>query len=240
LKLKIRIYDVGSNLFRNYLLQTPLGWIAVDTGYAGGFSRFARRFTKLAPLSELKYVFLTHAHDDHAGYLSELLQASGARLVCNVKSLPVLASGENPVPEGAGYANRAALLFAIIKKAHSFPAYTPDAAAIRIEIETDQLFQALGLPVRVLHLPGHTADSLGLLLEETGDLLCGDAAMNSLISPARHTIWIEDPAEFGRSWDRMLACKPTRILPSHGRPFPPGDLVKYRHWFEGRALIPPK
>jgi hypothetical protein len=57
---------------------------AVDTGYAGGFSRFARRFTKLAPLSELKYVFLTHAHDDHAGYLSECcrpaVQGSSAML----------------------------------------------------------------------------------------------------------------------------------------------------------------
>jgi glyoxylase-like metal-dependent hydrolase (beta-lactamase superfamily II) len=104
------IYDIGSNLFRNYLLKTPLGWIAVDTGYAGGFARFARRFAKLAPLSELKVVFLTHAHDDHAGYLGELLSASGAKLICNEKSLPALAAGENPVPEGAGYANRIALL----------------------------------------------------------------------------------------------------------------------------------
>lgn len=238
--MEIRRYDIGESLFQNYLLQTPLGWVAVDTGYAGGFDRFARRFAKLAPLSELKFVFLTHAHDDHAGYLGELLSASGARLCCHEKSLPVLASGENPVPEGAGYANRAALLFAHIKKTHSFPAFTPDESAIVIRSETDQPFEAMGLPIRVLSLPGHTADSLGLLLEETGDLLCGDAAMNSIIAPARHTIWIEDPAEFGRSWDRMLAVNPKKIYPSHGRPFPPEDLVKYRHWFEGRVPIRPK
>lgn len=237
--MELCIYDIGSNLFRNYLLKTPLGWIAVDTGYAGGFARFARRFAKLAPLSELKVVFLTHAHDDHAGYLGELLSASGAKLICNEKSLPALAAGENPVPEGAGYANRIALLFAVVKNAHSFPAFVPDESAIVIRSETDQPFLEMGLPIRVLHLPGHTADSLGLLLEETGDLLCGDAAMNSLISPARHTIWIENPGEFGRSWDRMLACKPQRIYPSHGKPFPPSDLVKYRRWFEGRALIRP-
>ena len=238
--MEIRRYDIGVSLFHNYLLQTPLGWIAIDTGYAGGFDRFARRFAKLAPLSELKFVFLTHAHDDHAGYLGELLSASGARLCCQEKSLPVLASGENPVPEGAGYANRAALLFAHIKKTHSFPAFTPDESAVVIRSETDQPFEAMGLPIRVLSLPGHTADSLGLLLEETGDLLCGDAAMNSAVAPARHTIWIENPAEFGRSWDRMLAADPRRIYPSHGKPFPPEDLVTYRHWFEGRSLIRPK
>ncbi len=96
------------------------------------------------------------------------------------------------------------------------------------------------MPIRILHLPGHTADSIGLLLEESGALLCGDAAMNSFISPARHTIWIDDAAEFGRSWDRMLAVSPKRLYPSHGKPFSPKDLVKYRHYFDGKKLIAPK
>jgi glyoxylase-like metal-dependent hydrolase (beta-lactamase superfamily II) len=39
----------------------------------------------------------------------------------------------------------------------------------------------MGLPIRILFLPGHTCDSMGLLLEETGRLFCGDAAMNALI-----------------------------------------------------------
>ena len=238
--MEIRIHEIGSNMFRNYLLETPLGWIAVDTGYAGGMPRFEKRFSRLAPISDIKYVFLTHAHDDHEGYLDELLKASGARLVCSQKSLPLLASGENAVLPGAGYSNAVASLFGLIKPSHSFPPFVPNETAIILASEADQPFLAAGLPIRILHLPGHTADSLGLLLEETGALLCGDAAMNSVISPARHTIWIDGAAEFGRSWDRMLAVNPKRLYPSHGKPFPPRDLVKYRHYFDGRKLIAPK
>jgi len=74
-------------------------------------------------------------------------------------------------------------------------------------------------------------------LPESGLLFCGDAAMNAIISVARHTIWIEDPVEFGRSWDKMIALNPGRIYPSHGSSFSPKDLIKYRHYMDGRKLI---
>ena len=106
--------------------------------------------------------------------------------------------------------------------------------------EADQPFERLGLPLKILMLPGHTADSIGLFLPETGQLFCGDAAMNAVISVARNTIWIEDPARFGTSWDRMLALSPTRVYPSHGAPFPPKDLLKYRHFLDGKRLIRPR
>ncbi len=68
-------------------------------------------------------------------------------------------------------------------------------------------------------------------------MLCGDAAMNAVISVARHTIWIDDAAEFGRSWDKMLEHNPKIIYPSHGSPFKPRDLHKYRRYLDGRKLI---
>jgi glyoxylase-like metal-dependent hydrolase (beta-lactamase superfamily II) len=77
-------------------------------------------------------------------------------------------------------------------------------------------------------------------LPDTGELLCGDAAMNAIISVARHTIWIEDKDEFGRSWDKMLELAPTKIYPSHGNPFPPSYLVKHRHYLDGKCLRVPR
>lgn len=238
--MQIVIHEIGTYAVRSYLLETPLGWIAVDTGYPGGEASFLKRFSRLAPLSRLKYIFLTHAHDDHAGFLAALLEKTNATLVLNAASVPVLAAGENSEPPGAGYATRLATLFALVKKDHSFPPVAVPENAIVLRSEADQPFLEAGLPLRVLFLPGHTSDSIGLFLEETGDLLCGDAAMNALISLGRHTIWLEDPAGFGRSWDRMLALKPNRIYPSHGNPFPPEDLVRYRHFYDGRQPIPPK
>ncbi|HWQ58071.1 MAG TPA: MBL fold metallo-hydrolase [Clostridia bacterium] len=238
--MDIRMHDLGGWVVKSYALETPLGWIAVDTGYPGGEEKFFWRFGKLAKPEELKYVFLTHAHDDHAGFLKALLERTQAKVVLHYAGLLRLACGENCEPPGAGYSSRAATLFGLVKKDFSFPPVELGDRALFIRSEEDQVFKALGLPIRILLLPGHTADSIGLFLEETGQLLCGDAAMNAVISVARHTVWIEDPAAFGASWDRMLALNPTMIYPSHGVPFPPSDLVKYRHFLDGRALIPPR
>jgi hypothetical protein len=38
----------------------------------------------------------------------------------------------------------------------------------------------------------------------------------------------------------MLDAQPKRICPSHGNPFPPEDLKKYKGYLQGRQLIPPR
>lgn len=237
--MKITVHDIGDYLLRDYLLETPIGWIAIDTGYAGNQARYFKRLHRLVSPEQIRFVFLTHAHDDHAGFLAPLLQASGAQLVCHANALPRLASGENAVPPGAGFSSRAGQLFGLVKKSHAFPPFAPDARALILKSETDQPFLALGLPLRVVFLPGHTDDSIALFNEETRDLFCGDAAMNAVISTARHTIWIDDPAAFGRSWDKMLTLDPQTIIPSHGNPFSPDDLIRFRHFFDGKQTLRP-
>ncbi len=238
--MEIRVHNIGWYALNSYLLETPMGIIAIDTGYPGGAAGFVRRFTRRWPLTQLKYVFLTHHHDDHAGFLKDLLGVCDAKVVLSPLALPCLLAGRSAEPPGAGYSSRPASWFSLVKRNFSFPPVDPGDRAILVRDEGDQPFEGLGLPIRVLTLPGHTADSIGLFLPETGQLFCGDAAMNAGISVARHTIWIEDPAEFGASWDRMLSRSPRRIYPAHGAPFPPSDLVKYRRYLDGKRLIPPK
>ena len=237
---QIRIHDIGNYLLRNYLLETPQGWIAIDSGYAGGFSAYRMRLGKLTPVGSLKFVFLTHAHNDHVGFLNELLRESGARLVVSEISLPRIASGENAMPNGAGFTSRMGVMLSAMMKHSSFPPVVPDNTTIILKSEADQPFLAMGLPIRVVFLPGHTADSIGLFLEETRELLCGDAAANAIIAPARQAILMENVPEFARSWDKIIALNPSRIYPSHGNPFSPEDLVKYREKLDGLKLFLPK
>lgn len=236
----IRIHNIGSYMLRNYLLETPQGWIALDSGYAGGFEAYKKRLSKLTPLDQVKFVFLTHSHNDHAGFLGELLAESGARLVAHEQSIPRLASGENATPEGTGFTSRMGVALSAMMKHSSYPPVVPDESAIILKSEADQPFLSAGLPIRVVFLPGHTADSIGLFLEKTRELLCGDAAGNAIIAPARQAVLMEDSIAFAASWDKIIALNPSRIYPSHGNPFPATDLVKFRKRLETIKLYYPK
>ena len=77
--MEISIRHIGGRIVNNYLLDTPLGVIAIDTGYSGGMERFRARFEKYWPLSRLTYLFLTHHHDDHAGFWPSSWTSAAAR-----------------------------------------------------------------------------------------------------------------------------------------------------------------
>jgi glyoxylase-like metal-dependent hydrolase (beta-lactamase superfamily II) len=233
----IKIHNIGSYIVNNYLLETPFGIIGIDTGYPGGFAKYKKRYEKLFPLSVLKYLVLTHHHDDHSGFLNEIIEATNAQIVLHPKSIPLLAAGKNNTPPGSGYSSVPASLFGKFKKDFSFPPVAiPEERIIAVNNKEQQPFEDINLPIKILHLPGHTADHIGLFLKEPGIMFYGDAAMNAVISVARHTIWIDDKAEFGRSWDKMNSYNAKKIYPAHGSPFNPSDLIKYRNFLQKELL----
>lgn len=68
--LFMKIYNLGNRVVNNYLVSLDEdGYVLIDTGYADGFKGFTKKLeeTGVTP-KEIKYVFLTHAHDDHAGF----------------------------------------------------------------------------------------------------------------------------------------------------------------------------
>jgi glyoxylase-like metal-dependent hydrolase (beta-lactamase superfamily II) len=215
------------------LLETPVGIIGIDTGYPGGFPKYKKRFEKLFPLSELKYLVLTHHHDDHSGFLNEIIEATNAKIILHPEAIPLLAEGKNNTPPGSDYSSVPASLFGKFKKDFSFPPVViPSDRIITVDSEEIQPFEDFNLPLKILHLPGHTADHIGIFLTDPDIMFCGDAAMNAVISVAKHTIWIDDKTEFGRSWDKMISYNAKKIYPAHGKPFSPNDLNKYRNYLE--------
>jgi glyoxylase-like metal-dependent hydrolase (beta-lactamase superfamily II) len=229
----IKIHNIGSYIVQSYLLETPQGIIGIDTGYPGGFPKYKKRFEKLFPSSELKFLVLTHHHDDHSGFLNELIEATDAKIILHSAAIPLLAAGKNNMPPGSGYSSVPAKLFGVFKKDFSFPPVViPENRIITIDSEEQQPFEDLNIPLKILTLPGHTSDHIGLYSRDSGIIFCGDAAMNAVISVARHTIWIDDKTQFGRSWDKMISYNAKKIYPAHGSPFDPKDLIRYRDFLE--------
>lgn len=234
----MKIINIGNRVVNNYLLLTPKGWLAVDTGYAGGFRRFVNGLAAHSiDISEIKFIFLTHAHDDHAGFLGELMNATEAQLIVHTHSVERLLAGYNQ--RRGGCSGILAKVFVesmrlVGKGKHEFPAIDVSKRAT-IWDGTAQPLLEQNIPLKILALPGHTSDSIGLLSED-GELFCGDAAMNGFPSIKRNIIWIENLDDYRNSWDRMIKAGAGTIFPSHGKPFPSQDLEKYRPYLKKIVL----
>ena len=62
--------NLGNMIVNNYLIPLSKGYMLVDTGYESGYQRFCGELHKNnVSLGEIRYIFVTHAHDDHAGFV---------------------------------------------------------------------------------------------------------------------------------------------------------------------------
>lgn len=229
--------NIGNFMMNNYLLKISNGYIAIDTGYAGNFDRFCKGLkVQNIELKKIRYILLTHAHDDHAGFLGELLRATDASVIVHKDSPERLTLGHN-LSIGGCPTSVAKAFFICMRIAgkgkHEFPAVDVSGRAI-IWDGNGQPLREQGIPFDILALPGHTADSIGLLAD--GDLFCGDAAMNGFPSIKRTTIWIENLRDYASSWDIMIRSNAKTIYPSHGRLFPVSDLIRFRKFVDGITL----
>lgn len=227
------MWNLGNRIVNNWIYAIPEGYVLIDTGYEGGCQRVKRRLAADGlNVGNIRYVFLTHAHDDHAGFLNDILaEAQHAQVIASGKAMEVLRRGQNSF--AGGCTGKAALAFCnwmkrMGKGAHRFPPIKPEFEE-RILLVTNENRVAMGkrLHGTIIDTPGHTADSISLLLDD-GSLFCGDAAMNGIPSVNRITIWAEDREAFAQSWQTIIGLRPAKIYPGHGKPFDYRDLE--RNW----------
>jgi len=236
----LEIINLGNRIMNTYLIKTEYCCLLIDTGYAEQFSGF---YNKLASrnigLNKIDYVFLTHAHDDHAGFLNDVLQHTNAKVIMHYKAVEGLRRGQNSFDGGCS--GKLALLFCKImgllgKGEHRFPQIKKcfEERCILIDCNNKNDIESK-IHGKIIETPGHTSCSISLLMDD-GSLFCGDAAMNGFPSIQRITIWINNLREFYKSWELMIYTNPRMIYPAHGAPFPISDLRKFLSKVEARKL----
>ena len=235
------IINLGNRVVNNYLIPGEDGYILIDTGYPNGFRRFRSKLKNAnVDPRDIKLIFLTHAHDDHAGFLNDVLSLTDARVILHPKAVDGLKRGQNSF-EG-GCSSRLAHFFCLIlallgKGEHRYPPIR-EGFLDRLVPTDSEAFRAMKLPFQVVETPGHTADHIALWKD--GILYCGDAAMNGFPSLRRVIIWIENLQQYKHSWETILKLDPTTLYPAHGRPFPAGDLKKYLPYLDRIRIRPLK
>jgi glyoxylase-like metal-dependent hydrolase (beta-lactamase superfamily II) len=222
--------DLG--ITKCYLLECPGGYLLVDTAYPDDYQKFLQTINALGvDLSQINYLLLTHHHDDHAGFAARLVEQTGCKVIVHQSAVSLLSKGE---PEEAmSPVNRCIQvvfsLFTLIHRDFRYPPLTIEEDDLILPGDDFDLLKGIGIDGEILHTPGHSKDSISVVLSD-GNAFVGDVAMNFLNFCGIHyrPIFIEDLDQVFASWDKLIAHGAKHIHPAHGAPFSAMELRRSR------------
>ena len=177
-------------------------------------------------IDDLKYIFITHAHLDHYGSAQAIRRATGAKIIVHVDDADAMTNGLSPVGDiAATTGGGSELLDDILTQLAGIPVpRTPPDILVN---DGDSLAQ-YGFDAEVVHLPGHTFGSSGILLNNgnilialTGDLINNDREDGK---PYFQDLFAESWDLVAQSAEKLKAIAPDIIHPGHGQVFSNAEL----------------
>jgi len=209
IKVIIQKYLMSVNC---YLLKTETGSFLIDTGIAKRRGKLERELQEAGcQPGDLKMIIITHGHLDHVGNAVHLREKYGAKIAMHRGDYGMVESGDMFVDARGGVLIGLVGFLMKILGLSDYERFTPDTY-----LEDDQDLSAHGLDATIIHTPGHSKGSIGVLTAD-GDLFCGDLLVNT-DKPAKNTL-IDDPDEYDASVERLRALEIKTVYPGHGKPF---------------------
>jgi endoribonuclease LACTB2 len=194
------IVNVGYHSTNYWVVSAGTSRLLVDIGWPGTLEAMKANLKRMGiPIREIRYALATHYHIDHAG-LAEELKREGVRLLVlpvQVDAIPIMKTWTKP--------------------ADHYVEITPDGNVTISFEEGRRLLGQIGISGEILHTPGHSDDSVSLLLDD-GSVLTGDLPPEAAA--------YDNPVALA-SWRLLREHGATRVYPAHGsiRPLDPDPTV---------------
>jgi hydroxyacylglutathione hydrolase len=211
-----------------YLLEAGDGFILVDTGLAAQRAALVKALESAGcPPACLKLVILTHGDIDHSENCVFVRERYGAKIAMHSRDAGMVEHGDmgwnrKAKSDRISMLGRGIMLMAklvvLFSKQNKFETFTPE-----LYLEDGQDLSAYGCSARVLHLPGHSSGSIGVLTAG-GDLICGDL-LSSMGKPGLHFL-IDNLADTNASLEKLKRLDIHTVYPGHGRPLPMQAFLK--------------
>jgi ribonuclease/clavin/mitogillin len=187
----MNIINVGYDSTNYYAIEFKDGKLIVDCGWPGTLPKLTAELKRKGiAFSEIKYLLVTHFHPDHAG-LTQELKNQGIKFLLLQPQIDL-------IPRLTEFFKGKTYPYVEIKQ--------KDNLILKLE-ESRKFLAGIGLNGEILHTPGHSDDSVTLILDE-GFAFTGDLHPRFMIP--------EEDQISHQSWDKIYQHKITRIFPGHG------------------------
>ena len=200
-----------------YLLQSDTSYILVDNGYPAKWSYLEKELQKAGCNSaNLKLVVLTHGDHDHAGNSVSLRARYGVKIAMHSDDSVMVEKGDmnwnrKKKPDKFSLMFRLMPLMSVFFKPGEFKTFTPD-----FFIDESFDFSPYNSDAKVLHLPGHSKGSIGILTSD-GSLICGDFLYNIFGNPGQE--FCDNLTDFHASAEKLKSLQISTFYPGHGKQF---------------------
>ncbi len=214
------ITTIKLGFVNSYIISMDKNNVLVDTGYRRKRKNLVSELERAGCKPDnLKLVILTHQDFDHSGNASYVREKYNASIGMHIEDSEAVKRGDMLWNrKGRNIVTRIIMkVLLFLFRTGKFEKFIPD-----IYLDDGDDLSAYGINATVLHLPGHSKGSIGILTAE-GDLICGDLFMNFRNKPDKSSL-IDDKRELLESIERLRNFEIYKIYPGHGSPF---DLNNY-------------
>ncbi len=192
-----KVYELANSKTNIFLIDGTDGSLLFDTGWAGSMDALERSLHEIKKSTgDIGYVLMSHYHPDHCGLAQELAD-KGAVIVALDLQVPFLHSADEVYAKG---------------NKPEYKRFRPiDDSKVRVisPAESRAFLDTLGIQGEILHTPGHSDDSVTLLLDE-GIAFVGD--LNPL-----YELELHKGTQIEASWDKILSHKLKTVYYGHAR-----------------------
>jgi hydroxyacylglutathione hydrolase len=201
-----------------FLVKTRDSFVMIDTGDMSDQANLEKELDRRGVTPEnLKLVLLTHGDFDHTGNAAFLQKKFGVKIAMHAEDAGMVERGDQGWHRKAKsdritvFGRIIIFISSTLLRPSKFNTFKPD-----LYVEDGQDLSEYGFAARVLHLPGHSKGSIGILTT-AGDLFCGDLLMN-MMKPDFHFM-IDDWVDRNASLNKLKMSVIKTVYPGHGRPF---------------------
>lgn len=192
------VKEIKYGTTNTYLIKGTEGSLLFDTGWAGTLKAFCHAMGDAGEkVQDINFILISHFHPDHMGIAQDIADMGPKIAVIDIQKDFIHSSDR---------------IFAKDKSVEFTPIRDEEVKIITLD-ESRAFLKELGIDGEILSTPGHSDDSISLVLD-SGEIFVGD--LNPLYELELHR-----GTQIEKTWNTLLARNPRKVCYGHA---PAADL----------------